>query len=78
MNVQESVLLEHNRAVRENFDSIYWIKEAIKDEDYPAAIEYWCEISHEDQHLLWVAPSKGGIFTTHERKVIKENASRHG
>lgn len=77
-NVQESVLLDHNRAARENFDSIYWIKQFTESEDYHAVAEYWLEISQEDQHSLWVAPSKGGIFTTHERKVIKENASRYG
>lgn len=29
------------------------------------------EFTHDEQRALWVAPTKGGIFTTHERKVLK-------
>jgi len=33
--------------------------------------ECWAEIPSAAQMDLWLAPSKGGIFTTHERDVIK-------
>jgi len=35
------------------------------------AIEAWYELSHDEQRSLWVAPSKGGPFSTDERYVIK-------
>lgn len=31
----------------------------------------WSEFSQEEQSDLWIAPSKGGIFTTYERKVLR-------
>src|SRR5690606_40432777 len=33
--------------------------------------EAWAEIPQAAQMDLWLAPSKGGIFTTHERDTIK-------
>lgn len=33
--------------------------------------EAWNEIPEIDQMALWLAPSKGGVLTTHERDVIK-------
>ncbi len=29
------------------------------------------EFTEEEQQALWVAPTKGGIFTTHERRVLQ-------
>ena len=36
-----------------------------------AAIEAWGELSTDEQKSLWVAPSKGGPFSTDERYVMK-------
>jgi hypothetical protein len=33
--------------------------------------EAWNEIPRMAQADLWLAPTKGGVFTTHERDVIK-------
>jgi len=41
--------------------------------------EAWGEISNEDKQALWLAPSKGGVFTTAERAALKSdefNAAR--
>lgn len=35
--------------------------------------EMWSEIPNEAKIDLWLAPTKGGCFTTHERDVIKNN-----
>jgi len=35
------------------------------------AIEAWYELTHDEQRSLWVAPSKGGPFSTDERHIIK-------
>jgi hypothetical protein len=44
-----------------------------------AAKEAYAEIDEKDQQALWVAPTKGGFFTTEERSVIngskQENAA---
>ena len=65
-------LVYYNEVVRNNFDEIVGIKEAIANENYDQVRPLWNDIDREDQKTLWVAPTKGGIFTTEERKVIKE------
>jgi hypothetical protein len=74
-------LIAHNEAWRNNAGSIYFIKEYI-DMDEPkweSVAEAWAEISNEDKQALWLAPSKGGVFTTAERAALKSdefNAAR--
>lgn len=74
VNSRGDILMSHNKALVANFDSIYWIKKSIEDGNISEAVECWSEIPQSDQMKLWVAPTKGGVFTTHERKVIKDNA----
>jgi len=69
-------LVEHNSCVRDNFHSIYVIKDALATEDIDKAAEAWFELSDEEQLTLWVAPSKGGIFTSIERDIIKSSEFR--
>lgn len=38
--------------------------------------EAWNEIPEIDQMALWLAPTKGGVLTTHEREVIKTQLPR--
>lgn len=38
--------------------------------------EAWGEIPEVDQMALWLAPTKGGVLTTHEREVIKTQLPR--
>lgn len=64
--------------------SVEAIKDAIAkfdvDQDNPnhlySAAEAWREIPQKAQQDLWLAPSKGGIFTTHERDVLKTRLPR--
>jgi hypothetical protein len=68
-------LIAHNEAWRNNDGSIYFIKEYI-DMDEPhweSIAEAWGEISNEDKEALWMAPSKGGVFTTAERAALKSD-----
>lgn len=76
-------LIAHNEAWRNNVHSIYFIKEYIGDpmkpSDWENVAEAWGEISNEDKQALWLAPSKGGVFTTAERAALKSdefNAAR--
>lgn len=69
----------HDDSVEQYQDSITVIKEAISEWDQDNAnanalytvAETWAGIPATAQVDLWLAPTKGGIFTTHERDVIK-------
>lgn len=54
-------------------DSINAIKDGIRENNLSSAVEAWAELSEETQQALWKAPTKGGIFTTKERDVMKGN-----
>lgn len=64
------------QAIERNQDSINVIKEGIATNNISAAAEAWFELSNEEKSSIWVAPSKGGPFTTVERDVIKSKAFR--
>lgn len=64
---------QHDAALGRWYRSVEDIKSRLADPDpdmYSIA-ETWAEIPQEDQMALWLAPSKGGCFTTHERETIK-------
>ena len=66
-------IMAHNEALQRNYASVYFIKEHLALRAWEAVAEAWGEISNEDKKALWVAPSKGGIFTTAERSDLKSN-----
>lgn len=72
--------IAHNAKVVEHIESIQCIKFALSsgtsNENLSSASEAWYELSEEDQRILWVAPSKGGVFTTKEREVMKSTEFR--
>jgi len=41
------------------------------EENYETAAGIWYDFSEEDQHTLFLAPSKGGILTTKQREIMK-------
>lgn len=63
--------LPYMECIRDNYDEITNIKIAVANEQYELVKSMWGDISRESQSRLWLAPSKGGIFTTNERSVIK-------
>jgi hypothetical protein len=66
-------LMEHNEALQRNYASVYFIKEHLALQSWEAVAEAWGEITNDDKKALWLAPSKGGIFTTAERKDLKSD-----
>lgn len=67
-------LLWHNATLRRCMASVHAIKCGINGIDegcFETAQEAWDELTEDEQSALYIAPSKGGIFTTHERSVIK-------
>lgn len=80
-NASEAVepLMKHNEAVRANFNSIAYMKEAHENGDALAFAEAWLELDDDTKSALWLAPSKGGVFTTAERAYLRSdevNAAR--
>ena len=61
------------KAAQEQYaDSIIVIKDnLVTGGEVSIAAEAWFELSDDTKSLLWVAPSKGGPFTTAEREIMK-------
>jgi hypothetical protein len=51
--------------------SIEAIKQGIESDDYSSAAESWFELSEDEKHAIWIAPTKGGPFSTKERELMK-------
>jgi hypothetical protein len=66
-------LLAHNQAVRDHWQLVSAIKQALQAEDYIDAAMLWNATAEAVKDALWVAPTKGGIFTTEERAKLKSN-----
>lgn len=66
---------EHDAALGRWFLHVQSIKEHLAQDnpDMHAVAEAWAEIPQNDQMALWLAPTKGGTFSTAERKAIKED-----
>jgi len=63
--------LSLGKAMEKLAGSIEAIKHGILTNDYGSAAEAWYELDKDEMQSIWVAPSKGGPFTTEERKIMK-------
>lgn len=66
-------IVRHNKALTENFSSVTYIKDNIAKGDMLAVAEGWMELPDDIKEALWLAPTKGGIFTTEERAFLKSD-----
>lgn len=66
-------LLDHNSIVRDWWSHIEVIKTAIATDDLSTAVEAAAEMPTEVRLKLNLAPTKGGIFTTNERAVMRSD-----
>lgn len=57
--------------VEANAESVQAIRDGIDSGDYVKAAEAWYELDQDTMRGLWVAPSKGGPFTTKQREIMK-------
>ena len=64
------------KTIIEHVGLISTIKYGIEMEMLADAAEEWFSLTDEDKKSLWVAPTKGGAFTTKEREVIKSSEFR--
>jgi len=63
----------HDAAFARHHESVSAIQQAIANGELSAAYEAWNEIPAADKEALWLAPTKGGCFTTAERATMKSN-----
>lgn len=63
--------IDHMVAVRDHMTSILVVIDGINKGDLGVAAEAWFELSEDERMTLWVATSKGGVFTTEERQMMK-------
>lgn len=54
-------------------ESVEYIQDRLKAGDYRPAAEEWYGLDQQDQMALYLAPTKGGCFSTEERRLMKEN-----
>lgn len=65
--------LNYVALVRDLFQSIAEIKQALAEDDYDTAAEAMSELTEAEKTRLWKAPTKGGVFTTDERTKMKSD-----
>lgn len=66
-------LFAHNMAVQKHIDTIYRAKELMANNQVREAIALLQQdIPRPEMDALWVAPTKGGIFTTEERTKMQQ------
>ena len=63
--------LDRMEVIRDRWDTIDFVKSELAGDNIDAAKEALGELSDEEKHKLWKAPSKGGVFTTREVAQIK-------
>ena len=69
--------LQYMQAVRENFDYVCDVKNAVANEEWDLLRGIIEDTPNSVKEALNLAPSKGGIFTTHENRAMKINPSRN-
>lgn len=62
------------QVVRDEWDTFAAIKNHLRMGEIEEAKEAFNDLNEDQQNAIWVAPTKGGLFTTEERKLIKEGA----
>lgn len=67
---------QHDEALEANRASVDAIKAGIEEGDLSSAAESWFELGNDAKQALWLAPTKGGCFTTREREIIKSREFR--
>lgn len=70
------LLIENTQTILKYSESVLAIKAGIALKDYSTASEEWFSLTDEDKTILWKAPSKGGVFTTQEREIMKSKEFR--
>jgi hypothetical protein len=81
---QHQVVISEEARARERLEnakeqyaeSVQAILTAFGNEDHYAAAEAWFELPQDAKQALWVAPTKGGPFSTRMREIMRSEAFR--
>jgi len=73
---QISRMMAHNNCLRDHLPTVLAMKESMALGELSTAKECWDELDESEQRALWLATTKGGIFTTQERETIKSTEWR--
>ena len=77
VDVPEDIdIVEHNSLVRDHIETISLAKEHIANEEYALAKGCLDDFDQEIKEKLWRAPSRGGMWTTQERKIMQSTEFR--
>lgn len=66
-------LIEHNHFIFAHLDKFLEIRELLSKDDYEEAVKAFYKFSNDQLSTVWVAPSKGGFFTTQEVQKLKSD-----
>jgi len=69
--------IAYMESVRENFDFVCDVKSAVANEEWNLLRDIVEDTPNHVKEALNLAPSKGGIFTTYENRVMKTNPNRN-
>lgn len=69
--------IAYMQKVRDNFDYVCDVKTAVANEEWDLLRAIIEDTPNDVKEALNLAPSKGGIFTTFENKVMKINPNRN-
>lgn len=58
-------------------ESVTYIQERMDAGDFKAAAEEWYQFNQQDQMALFLAPTKGGCFTTQQRAQMKNEFGKY-
>jgi len=61
----------HNNAVRDNLESIIFVKNALRTEDWDGAAEAMVELGDEVRMAIGIAATKGGVFDLEDTRLFK-------
>ncbi len=69
-------LIKANQLVKDLWLSIHELKLALAGSDFIYAAQLWRELTDEEREVLNIAPTKGGIFTIEENKLMASDEFR--
>lgn len=62
---------QHDEALGRHSESVKYIQDRIASQEWQAMTDEWNAIPEKDQRALWLATTKGGVFSTWERECIR-------
>lgn len=70
-SAEEARRIKCQETVEQFQESVDAIRNGLDSGDYYTAAEAWYELNADTMRALWVAPSKGGPFTTKHRELMR-------